>query len=74
MKINKKWVFYEVFNLCCKYDVIDFWHGKLVGISNPAKYIKDKILTFNLQKDLKIGRIRSCAFTDIFLKSNLWFH
>ena len=47
--------------------MIDFWHGKLKGLTNPASFIKDKILTFRLKNDLSIGRNRSCAFTDIYL-------
>ena len=35
---------HEAFNLCCKYDVIDFWHGKPKGLTNPASYIKKKSL------------------------------
>ena len=58
---------HEIFNLCCKYNVIDFWHGKLKGLTNPAAFIKDKILAFCLKNDLSIGRKRSCAFTDIYL-------
>ena len=60
---------HEVFNLCCKYNVIDFWHGKLNGLTNPSTYIKGKILTFSLKNDLKISRNRSCAFTDIYLSN-----
>ena len=40
---------------------------KLKGLTNPASFIKDKILTFSLKNDLSIGRNRSCAFTDIYL-------
>ena len=40
---------HEAFNLCCKYDVIDFWHGKLKGLTNPASYIKKKIIAFSLK-------------------------
>ena len=49
--------------------MIDFWHGKLKGLTNPASFIKDKILAFSLKKDLSIGRNRSCAFTDIYLSN-----
>ena len=60
---------HEAFNLCCKYDVIDFWHGKLKGLTNPASHIKKRIIAFSLKKDLEIGRKRPCAFTDIFLSN-----
>ena len=67
--ISKNAFTHEIFNLCCKYNVIDFWHGKLKGLTNPASFIKDKILTFSLKKDLSIGRKRSCAFTDVYLST-----
>ena len=67
--ITKNGFIHEVFNLCCKYNVIDFWHGRLKGLTNPASFIKDKILAFSLKKDLTIGRNRSCAFTDIYLSN-----
>ena len=63
--ITKNVFLHEIFNLCCKYNVIDFWHGKLKGLTNPASFIKDKTLAFCLKNDLSIGRKRSCAFTDI---------
>ena len=65
--VTKNVFLHEIFNLCCKYNVIDFWHGKLKGLTNPASFIKDKILAFCLKNDLSIGRKRSCAFTDIYL-------
>ena len=65
--ITKNGFIHEIFNLCCKYNVIDFWHGKLKGLTNPTSFIKDKILSFSLKNDLSIGRKRSCAFTDIYL-------
>ena len=30
---------HEVFNLCCKYNVIDFWHGKLPIGTNSNHFI-----------------------------------
>ena len=67
--ITKNGFIHEIFNLCCKYNVIDFWHGKLKGLTNPTSFIKDKILSFSLKDDLSIGRKRSCAFTDIYLSN-----
>ena len=53
--------------------MIDFWHGNLKGLTNPASFIKDKILAFGLKEDSSIGRNRSCAFTDIYL-SNIFVY
>ena len=59
----------EVFNLCCKYDAIDIWNGKLNGLTNPPSYIKNKIMVFHLKNDLNIGRRRPCSFGDIYLSN-----
>ena len=60
---------HEVLNLCCKYDVIDFWHGKVRGGINPKNYIRKKILNYNLKLDLKVGRSKSCEFSKVYLKN-----
>ena len=69
---QKNGFIHEEFNLCCKYDVIHFWHGKIQGL-NPKSHIKNKILAFSLMNDLNIGRKRACAFTNIFLFSIFLF-
>ena len=60
---------YEVFNLCCKYNVINFWHGKIQGFTNPNIYIKKQVLKFNLKVDLENGRNTSCGFSDVYLQN-----
>ena len=67
--LTKRGFIHDIFNLCCKYDVIDFWNGKLKGLTNPASYIKDRILAFSLKNDLNMGRLRSCAFSKIYLSN-----
>ena len=66
---TKNGFIHEVFNLCCKYDAIEILHGKLKGLSNPASYIKNKVVNFNLRKDLEVGRRRPYAFRDIYLSN-----
>ena len=66
---TKNGFIHEVFNLCCKYDAINIWNGKLEGLTNPTSYIKNKILIFNLANDLDVGRRRHCAFRDIYLSN-----
>ena len=66
---TKNGFIHEVFNLCCKYDAINIWNGKLEGLTNPTSYIKNKILIFNLTNDLDVGRRRHCAFRDIYLSN-----
>ena len=57
-----------MFNLCCKYNVINFWHGKIQN-PNPNIYIKKQVLKYNLKVDLKIGRSTSCGFSDVYLQN-----
>ena len=58
---------HEIFNLCCKYKLMDLWHGKLSDLS--GKIISDKILAYNLASDLEKGRKFPCSFTDIYLSN-----
>ena len=59
---------YEVFNLCCKYNAINFWHGKIQGFTNPNIYIKKQVLKFNLKVDLENGNT-ACGFSDVYLQN-----
>ena len=66
---TKNGFIHEIFNLCCKYNVMDFRHGKHKGLTKPTSFIENKILSFSLKNDLSIARKRSCAFTDIYLSN-----
>ena len=64
---------HEVFNLCCKYNVIDFWHGKLPINVNPNHFIKEKVQKYHLKQELQIGRSKSCAFSDVYLQNKFLY-
>ena len=64
---------HEVFNLCCKYNVIDFWHGKLPRTVNPNYFIKNKVKKYHLTRELQIGRSKSCGFTDVYLQNKFLY-
>ena len=80
MSFNKGFA-HEVFNVCCKYNLINLWNGIAIptgnlnpriaasGIVNPLRRIKNIIITHNLQKDLNVGKNSSCSFASLFLNS-----
>ena len=64
----------DVFNICVKYDLMNFWNGHAPQNSlnpnrglNPLHYIKRAITTYNLRKDLEHGRTRNCSYAKIYL-------
>ena len=69
----RKGFIHEVFNLCCKYNVIDFWHGKLpIGV-DPNHFIKKKVDKYNLSRELEIARKKSYAFADVYLQNKFLY-
>ena len=58
---------HEIFNLCCKYKLMDLWHGKLSDVT--GRTITDKVRMYNLASDLESGRKFPCCFTDIYLSN-----
>ena len=59
---------HEVFNICCKYNAIDIWHGISRPKVNPMRWIKKLVLDFNLSKDLSVGKKETeCSFSALFL-------
>ena len=70
---TRKGFIHEVFDLCCKYNVIDFWNGKLpIGV-NPNDFIKKKVENYNLSRELRIARRKSYAFTDVYLENRFLY-
>ena len=58
---------HEVFDLCCKYNLMELWHGNLSNLAGMS--IARKVLTYSLASDLKKGRKFSCLFSDIYLSN-----
>ena len=56
---------HEIFNLCCKYKLMDLWHGNL----SDGRIIANKVRVYNLASDLEFGRKFPCCFTDIYLSN-----
>ena len=66
LSFNKGLV-HETFNICCKYNMLNFWHGISPCNLNPMHSIKRKIISHNLRTDLETGRSKACSFTSLFL-------
>ena len=64
---TSKGFIHEVFDLCCKYNLMELWHGNLENMSGMS--ITRKVLTHSLASDLKKGRIFPCLFSDIYLSN-----
>ena len=45
---------HEVFNLCCKYDLINVWHGNIGFKSRSMMFLKKTVQAFNFKKKLKV--------------------
>ena len=54
---------HEIFNICCKYDRIDLWHGTCPPKINPLARIKRIVEQHNLKKDIDIARSTDCAYS-----------
>ena len=66
LSFNKGFV-HDTFNICCKYNMLNFWNGISPRNVNPLNSIKRKIISHNLRLDLETGRSKSCSFASIFL-------
>ena len=53
---------HQVFNICCKYNAINIWHGIVSEKLNRLRSIKDIILTANLRIDLDW----TCTYLQLF--------
>ena len=57
---------HEIFNICCKYDIMDIWHGvcpkKIINKTNPLMMIRKTVETYHLKKDLHTAQKSTCAY------------
>ena len=70
---------HEYFNICCKYNILHYWHGVAAAgldsnnvvssIVNLLRRMKGTITSHHLSKDLEIGRTRNCSFSLLYLKN-----
>ena len=53
---------HEVFNLCCKYDRMDLWHGRCPEKVNPLTRIRKLVEEYHLKKDLEAEKKVNCIY------------
>ena len=58
---------HEVFDICCKYNCLHFWHGNAANYKNPLNAMKRVILSQNFRGDYEVGKGRNCPFASLFL-------
>ena len=51
---------HEVFNLSCKYGVIDLWHGISAQKENPLNRIRKIVQSYHMKKDMETARKGNC--------------
>ena len=65
---------HEIFNICCKYDRMDIWHGSIsntVALKvNPLARIKRMVESYHLQKDLETARKSTCLYATLKIFKN----
>ena len=54
---------HEIFNICCKYDRMDIWHGICPRKINPLARIRKIVETYHLKKDVEAAQKSACAYT-----------
>ena len=59
---------HEVFNICCKYNYINGWHGICKDKTNPLTEIKRVVEKCCFHKDLEIGIKSDCMYSSLFLR------
>ena len=58
---------HEIFNLCCKYNMMWVWHGVIAPKQNPMNAIKKQIVEYHLKKDVEKAKTYSCIYTALCL-------
>ena len=59
---------HEVFNICCKYNYINGWHGICKDKTSPLSEIKRVVEKWCFHKDLEVGWKTDCLFSSLFLR------
>ena len=62
---------HEIFNICCKYNILWVWHGIWNSMKtpkeNPLARIKREIVRYHLKKDIEAAKKINCIYTSLFL-------
>ena len=66
LKANKGYI-HEFFNLSCKYNRMDIWHGQCPKKINPMSRIRKIVEDYHLKNDEEVARRVNCVYTRITL-------
>ena len=58
---------HEAFNLCCRYNCMDVWHGSITERVNPYMKIRSIVETYHYEQDLKVAQKTKCIYTALHL-------
>ena len=53
---------HEVFNLCCKYERMDLWHGRCAEKVNPLSRIRKIVEAYHWKKDMEAATKVNCIY------------
>ena len=56
---------HEVFNICCKYNSMDIWHGLCPKGINPNTMIKKRVEAYHYKRDLLKADSTKCLYTSL---------
>ena len=57
----------DIFNLCCKYNLLWVWNGIINPKENPLARIKREIVAHHLKKDLEAAKKVNCIYASLCL-------
>ena len=58
---------HEIFDLCCKYNMMWVWNGIINPKENPLARIRREIVAYTLKKDLEAAKKVDCIYTSLCL-------
>ena len=58
---------HELFDLCCKYNLLWVWYGIINPKENPLARIKREIVAHHLKKDIESAKKIDCVYTSLCL-------
>ena len=59
---------HEIFNICCKYNMMWVWHGVLKPKQNPFSAIKKQVVAYHLKRDLSKARTVNCLYSVLCIR------
>ena len=61
---------HEIFNLCCKYNMMWVWHGTTNFKISPLTQIKNQVVRHHLKRDVQTALQKDSVYTSLYLTSD----